>query len=111
MSRDDYWDSTLSEIMTRHEGWTQAREASEKAEWERARLSWYYSLVPHVGKNKTLRVKDLIEFSWEKEARLKKETPTRKDAMDFAKKLGLKIDPKLIKDIELEEKEKMISNE
>ncbi len=46
----------------------EAKQENERAAWERARYSAYWSVLPHVKPNSLASITDLGVFEWEREA-------------------------------------------
>ena len=64
ISEDEFFDMNMRQFYARRHGYTQR----EQQEWERARYVGYFSLMPHTGKRKRLRISDLGHFPWEDSA-------------------------------------------
>jgi len=63
ISPRDFWKMTLIEVVWAVDAWREGEAQKEKDNWERARMGWYYSLLPHGGRG--LKPTDLHRFPWE----------------------------------------------
>jgi hypothetical protein len=68
LSETEFWQTTPRYLANRVDGYFQAEEERERAAWERARYTAFFSLKPHDQKKRINRFKDLGLFPWENPA-------------------------------------------
>jgi hypothetical protein len=65
LSIRDFYDADLKDIMDTIHGYTHKQEQMMRLSWEQTRWLGTIVLQPHLGKGKSLKPKDLIQFNWE----------------------------------------------
>ena len=63
---EEFYNLTFEEFAEITAAYFKKEERVYKNGWEQARFVAYYSLVPHQGKNKRLKLTDVVRFEWEK---------------------------------------------
>ena len=66
MSVDDFCRCTPSEFKAVYEGWANAEQRHERAEWERIRLQTACMLQPY--SRHALKPQDVLRFDWDDES-------------------------------------------
>jgi hypothetical protein len=69
MSSDDFYQCTLVEVMAAVNAFYEFHNSKDAAEWERMRMSAFYSLKPHDSKNKIKRPNHLFPLPHDKAAK------------------------------------------
>lgn len=65
MSLDDFCRLTPSEFKAVHQAWSEHQEATQRAEWERTRLTCTYLLQPWA--KRRIAPKDVMRLPWDDE--------------------------------------------
>lgn len=62
---EEFYDLTFDELAAISEAYFDKAKMDYRTQWEIARFTAYYSIVPHTGKKK-IRLQDVCRFDWER---------------------------------------------
>lgn len=68
MSNEDFLNADFVSVMDAIKGYNKQKEAETRTSWEQTRWLGAIILQPHLGKGKSLKLQDLIQFDWEKDS-------------------------------------------
>ena len=92
MSNEDFLNADFVSVMDAINGHKKQKESETRTSWEQTRWLGAIMLQPHLGKGKSLKLTDLIQFDWEKDIKPVKRVLTpeqiewRKRMDEFMKK-------------------------
>ena len=86
MSVDEFYDYLPRHFWNKMDGFYELENIREKSEWERVRWSTTLLLNIHLGKGKSIKPRDLIEFEWEENS-TKLDYKKLKEKAEFIKKM------------------------
>ena len=86
MNVDDFYEMLPREFWNKVDGFYELENMRQRSDWERTRWSTCLLLNIHLGKGKSIKPTDLIQFEWEQEA-LKIDFEELKMKAEYIKKL------------------------
>ena len=86
MNVDDFYDMLPREFWNKVEGFYELENMRQRTAWERTRWSTCLLLNIHLGRGKSIKPTDLVQFEWEKDEK-KIDFEDLKNKAEYIKKL------------------------
>ena len=86
MSVDDFYDMIPKHFFNKMDGFFELEQLRDRSDWERSRWQTCYLLNIQLSRGKQLKLKDLIQFAWEKKD-TKEDYNKLKNKAEYIKKL------------------------
>ena len=86
MSVEDFYDMIPKHFFNKMDGFFELEQLRDRSDWERTRWQTCYLLNIQLSRGKQLKLKDLIQFAWEKKD-IKKDYKKLKNKAEYIKKL------------------------
>ena len=86
MSVEDFYDMIPKHFFNKMDGFFELEQLRDRSDWERTRWQTCYLLNIQLSRGKQLKLKDLIQFAWEKKD-TKEDYKKLKNKAEYIKKL------------------------
>ncbi len=86
MSVEDFYDMIPKHFFNKMDGFFELEQLRDRSDWERTRWQTCYLLNIQLSRGKQLKLKDLIQFAWEKKD-TKEDYNKLKNKAEYIKKL------------------------
>lgn len=86
MNVEEFYNMIPKHFYNKMDGFYDLQKSKDRAHWERARWQTCYLLNIHLSKAKQLKLKDLVEFEWDKKTN-KANYKKLKNRAEYIKKL------------------------
>ena len=86
MSVEDFYNMIPRHFFNKMAGFYELEQLKDRASWERTRWQTCYLLNIHLARGKQIKLKDLVEFDWDKKTKDKDYEKLKKKA-EYIKKL------------------------
>jgi hypothetical protein len=86
MSVEDFYNMIPRHFFNKMDGFYELEQTKDRANWERTRWQTCYLLNIHLPRGKHIKLKDLVEFDWDKKTK-KADYKKLKNKAEYIKKL------------------------